>query len=137
MVVPADGPPAGLPRLTLAGLAAHPVALNTVSGTTTTDLWPSGARPAATLEVTNTDEWLIAIAAGRAVGISTTATPGSTTHPSLVYRPLTDAPPVPVVLAWPEGPAHPAVPDLPALARDVLAARGRTEGATGAGRPTP
>ncbi|MFF0014138.1 hypothetical protein [Streptomyces sp. NPDC005374] len=58
----------------------------------------------ATLEVTNTDEWLMAIAAGRAVGISTTATPSNHTHPSLVFRPLVDAPEVPVLLAWREGP---------------------------------
>lgn len=123
-VMSADSPLAALPRVTLADLAAHRIALNTVSGTTTMDLWPAAARPAATLEVTNTDEWLMAIAAGRAVGVSTTATPGNHTHPSLVFRPLVDAPPVPVVLAWREGPGHPAVPDLLALAHTVLASGG-------------
>ncbi|MFI6850306.1 LysR substrate-binding domain-containing protein [Kitasatospora sp. NBC_00085] len=122
VVMPADSPLAALPRITLADLAAHPVALNTVSGTTTTDLWPPTARPVATIEVANTDEWLIAIAAGRAVGVSTSATPGNHTHPSLVYRPLADAPAVPVVLAWREGPGHPAVADLVALAHRVVAA---------------
>ncbi|MFB7620447.1 LysR family transcriptional regulator [Kitasatospora sp. NPDC056181] len=121
VVMPADSPLAALPALTLADLSAHPVALNTVSGTTTADLWPPTARPVATIEVANTDEWLIAIAAGRAVGVSTSATPGNHTHPSLVYRPLADAPAVPVVLAWREGPGHPAVPDLLALAHQVLA----------------
>jgi len=120
-VMSADSPLTALPRVTLADLAAHPIALNTVSGTTTRDLWPATARPAATLEVTNTDEWLMAIAAGRAVGISTTATPSNHTHPLLVFRPLVDAPPVPVVLAWREGPGHPAVPDLLALAHEVVA----------------
>ncbi|MFE7168353.1 LysR family transcriptional regulator [Streptomyces sp. NPDC057616] len=120
VVVPADSPLAALPRITLADLAPHPIALNTVSGTTTTDLWPPSARPAATIEVTNTDEWLLAIAAGRAVGVSTTATPSHHTHPSLSYRPLLDAPPVPVVLAWREGPGHPALPDLLALAHEVV-----------------
>ncbi len=122
VVMPADSPLAALPRVTLADLADHPIALNTVSGTTTVDLWPPTARPVATIEVTNTDEWLIAIAAGRAVGVTTSATPGNHTHPSLVYRPLADAPTVPVVLAWREGLGHPAVPDLLALAREVLAA---------------
>ncbi|MGB8940655.1 MAG: LysR family transcriptional regulator [Streptomyces sp.] len=121
VVMPADSPLAALPRVTLADLAAHPIALNTVSGTTTMDLWPAAARPVATIEVTNTDEWLIAIAAGRAVGVSTTATPSQHTHPSLVFRPLPDAPPVPVTLAWRAGPGHPAVPDLVALAHQVLA----------------
>lgn len=85
------------------------------------DLWPPTARPVVTIEVTNTDEWFIAIAAGRALGVSTSATPSNYTHPSLVYRPLADAPTVPVVLAWREEPGHPAIPDLLALARQVLA----------------
>ncbi|WP_328688718.1 LysR substrate-binding domain-containing protein [Streptomyces phaeochromogenes] len=121
VVMPAGSPLAALPRITLADLAAHPIALNTVSGTTTMDLWPPTARPVVTIEVTNTDEWFIAIAAGRALGVSTSATPSNYTHPSLVYRPLADAPTVPVVLAWREEPGHPAIPDLLALARQVLA----------------
>ncbi|MEU7483995.1 LysR family transcriptional regulator [Streptomyces sp. NPDC042319] len=122
VVMPSDSPLAGLSRVTLADLARHPVALNTVSGTTTLDMWPPTARPVGTIEVSNTDEWLVAIAAGRAVGISTTATPRNHTHPSVVHRPLADAPPVPVVFARREGPGHPAVPDLLALAREVVAA---------------
>ncbi|MER7758219.1 LysR family transcriptional regulator [Streptomyces sp. NPDC097619] len=124
VVVPADSPLAALPRVTLADLAAHPIALNTVSGTTTLDLWPPSARPTVTLEVTNTDEWLMTVAAGRAVGVTTSATQGNHTHPALVYRPLSDAPPVPVSLAWREGPTHPALPALLALAHEVLTQRG-------------
>ncbi|MEU6357136.1 LysR family transcriptional regulator [Streptomyces sp. NPDC047072] len=121
VVMAADSPLTALPEVTLADLVPHRIALNTVSGTTTMDLWPRTARPAATVEVTNTDEWLMAIAAGRAVGISTTATPGNHTHPSLIFRPLADAPPVPVHLAWPEGPTHPALPALVSLAHALLA----------------
>ncbi|GAB2582371.1 LysR substrate-binding domain-containing protein [Streptomyces capparidis] len=121
VVMPADSPLAALPRVALADLTAHPIALNTVSGTTTLDLWPPAARPLRTIEVTNTDEWLIAIAAGRAIGVSTSATPSNHMHPSLVHRPLADAPPVPVVIAWREGTGHPAVPDLVALAHQVVA----------------
>ncbi|WP_406115454.1 hypothetical protein [Kitasatospora purpeofusca] len=76
--VPADSELAGRATLTLADLAARRVALNTVAGTTTLDLWPAGARPPATIEVDNTDEWLTAIAGARAVGVSTAATPGCT-----------------------------------------------------------
>ncbi|MGI5346894.1 LysR family transcriptional regulator [Streptomyces sp. CA-250714] len=109
--------------LTLADLAPWPIALNTVAGTTTLDLWPAAARPRTTIEVINTDEWLTTIAAGRAVGISTSATPGLHTHPAIVYRPLTDAPPVPLFLAWHRDiPTHPAIPALVRLAREVLAA---------------
>ncbi|MFI0773948.1 LysR family transcriptional regulator [Streptomyces sp. NPDC021212] len=123
VVMPADSPLAALPRVTLADLAAHPIAVNTVSGTTTMDLWPPTARPVATIEVTNTDEWLIAIAAGRAVGISTSATPSHHTHPKLVFRPLMDAPAIPVALAWREGLGHPAIPNLVALAHQVIGRR--------------
>ncbi|MFD9907917.1 LysR family transcriptional regulator [Streptomyces sp. NPDC059063] len=121
VVMAADSPLAGLDRVTLTDLAAHPVALNTVSGTTTLDLWPPDARPTATIEVTNTDEWLIAVAAGRAVGVTTAATPSNHAHPSLVYRLLEDTPPVPLVLAWREGGGHPAIRDLVTLAHEVLA----------------
>ncbi|MEV5981874.1 LysR substrate-binding domain-containing protein [Streptomyces sp. NPDC052114] len=121
VVMPTDSPLTELARITLADLAAHTIAVNTVSGTTTTELWPPTARPVGTIEVTNTDEWLMAIAAGRAVGISTAATPSNHAHPSLVYRPLADAPTVPVFLAWRAAFVHPAVPDLLTLARQLLA----------------
>ncbi|WP_107484319.1 LysR family transcriptional regulator, partial [Streptomyces sp. NRRL B-24572] len=65
--LPDDHPLAGRPRLVLGDLADETVVLNTVSGTTTLSLWPATARPAATLTVANTDDWLTAIAAGRAV----------------------------------------------------------------------
>ncbi|MFF4407260.1 LysR family transcriptional regulator [Streptomyces sp. NPDC001262] len=123
-VVPADSDLADRSTLTLADLAPWPLALNTVAGTTTLDLWPTTARPTTTIEVTNTDEWLTAVAAGRAVGISTTATPRLHTHPTITYRPLTDAPPVPLVLAWRRGaPAHPAIPALVRLAHELVAER--------------
>ncbi|MCD9877923.1 hypothetical protein [Streptomyces guryensis] len=65
------------------------------------------------------------------MGISTTATPSDHTHPSLVFRPLVDAPPVPLVLARREGPGHPAVPALRGLAHEVptSGAAGRRGGA--------
>ncbi|MCF2526582.1 LysR family transcriptional regulator [Yinghuangia soli] len=119
--MPADSPLAALPRVTLADLAAHPIALNVVFGSTTLDLWPPDARPAAVLEVANTDEWLVAIAAGRAVGVSTSATPVNHNNPALVYRPLVDAPPVPLALAWRQEPGHPGIPALLELAHQVIA----------------
>lgn len=123
-VVPADSDLAARDTLTLADLTPWPIALNTVAGTTTLDLWSTAARPEVVIEVTNTDEWLTAIAAGRAVGISTSATPRMHTHPAIAYRPLTDAPPVPLVLAWHRGaPAHPAIPDLIRLAHELVGER--------------
>ncbi|MFF0449702.1 LysR family transcriptional regulator [Streptomyces sp. NPDC004609] len=117
--VTSDGPLAALPRLTLADLASGPVLVNPVSGITTLDLWPPDARPAATVTVTNTDDWLAAIAAGRGAGVSAASTAKLHPHPGVTFRPLPDAPPVPVLLAHRAGPAHPALPYLVALAREL------------------
>jgi hypothetical protein len=38
----------------------------------------------------------------------------------VAYLPLTDAPDITVHLAWRTPPSHPAVPDLIALAREVV-----------------
>ncbi|SDM91645.1 LysR family transcriptional regulator [Streptomyces wuyuanensis] len=117
--VTSDGPLARLASLTLADLASVPVVLNTVSGLTTPDLWPEGARPVTTLTVGNTDDWLTAIAAGRGAGASAASTAEMHPHPGVTYRPLTDAPPVPVLLAWRAAAPHPALGALAELAREL------------------
>ncbi len=119
--VTADGPLAAHPSLELADLADGPVVLNTVSGTTTVDLWPPGARPAATLTVGNTDDWLTAIAAGRGSGVSTASTAELHPHAGVAYVPLDDAPGVPVLLARRDAPGHPKLPQLVSLAREIIA----------------
>jgi DNA-binding transcriptional LysR family regulator len=119
--VPADSALAGRPSLTLADLADQRVALNPISGTTTPDLWPHSTGPASTVTVANTDDWLATIAAGRAVGITSSATASLHPHPTVAYLPLTDTPDITVHLAWRQPPSHPAVPDLIAFAREVVA----------------
>ncbi|MEV5580778.1 LysR family transcriptional regulator [Streptomyces parvus] len=119
--VTADGPLAARASLRLADLAGGPVVLNTVSGTTTADLWPPHARPAATLTVGNTDDWLTAIAAGRGSGVSTASTADLHPYAGVVYVPLDDAPAVPVLLARRDAPGHPALPRLVSLAREIIA----------------
>lgn len=121
--VPTDSELATRPApLTLADLRGHPIALNTVSGLTTLDLWPEEIRPdpASTVRVANTDDWLGVIAAGGAVGASTVATAEIHQHPGVVYRPLAGTAPVPVLLIWRDGPGHPAIPELVRLACDML-----------------
>ncbi|MFE0653440.1 LysR family transcriptional regulator [Streptomyces sp. NPDC059534] len=118
--LPADSPLADRPRLALGDLTGETVVLNTVSGTTTLALWPSAARPAATLTVANTDDWLTAIAAGRGIGVSSASTAALHPHPGVAYRPMTDAPALPVVLAWRDAFAHPATGALVAMARDIV-----------------
>ncbi|MFF5566035.1 LysR family transcriptional regulator [Streptomyces sp. NPDC012623] len=117
--IPADDPLAARDTLTLADLVSRPVMVNTVSGTTTRALWPPDAGPLTTRTVANTDDWLTAIAAGRGVGVTGTSTAAVHPHPGIAYRPLTDAPPLPVRLAWRRETTHPALPHLIALAREL------------------
>jgi hypothetical protein len=71
------------------------------------DLWPAAARPA--IEYTgDIDDWLTAIATGRYVGVTPESTVTQYPRPGIAYRPLRDAPPVPVRLAWWRDDAHPA-----------------------------
>ncbi|MCX4730372.1 LysR family transcriptional regulator [Streptomyces sp. NBC_01363] len=118
--VAADGPLADHAALRLADLVGETIVLNTVSGTTTIDLWPPDAQPTATLTVANTDDWLTAIAAGRGVGVSAASTADMHPHSGVTYHPLVDAPPVPVLLARRDVPGHPALPALAALAREIV-----------------
>ncbi|MFI2778007.1 LysR family transcriptional regulator [Streptomyces sp. ALB3] len=124
--VAADGPLAARTSLSLADLTGGAVVLNTVSGATTPGLWPPHARPAATLTVANTDDWLAAIAAGRGSGVSGASTAQMHPHGGVAYVPLDDAPPLPVLLARRDGPGHPAFPRLAALAREIVAREQRT-----------
>ncbi|WP_093874702.1 LysR family transcriptional regulator [Streptomyces sp. TLI_105] len=121
--LPADNPLADRPRLALDDLAGETVVLNTVSGTTTLALWPPAARPTATLTVANTDDWLTAIAAGRGIGVSSVSTAALHPHPGVTYRPLPDAPPLPVLLAWRDAFPHPATEALVTMAREIVSGR--------------
>jgi DNA-binding transcriptional LysR family regulator len=118
--VPTDSPLAARASLALADLADQTVAISTISGTTTLELWPVSTRPTGTMPVANVDDWLAAIAAGRAVGVTAQATAGMHPYPGVAYVPLTDAPDLPVVLAWADPPTHPAIADLVRLAREVV-----------------
>ena len=120
--VPADSTLARRRSLRLHDLAGNPLVLNTVSGTTRLDLWPEGSRPTSRVEVSNTDDWLATIAAGRGVGVTPTATPTMYANAGVAFVPLVDAPPVDVWLAWRDPPTHPMVPDLLAAATELLAA---------------
>lgn len=110
--VPADSALTARDDLVLADLTDCTVVLNTVSGTTTVQLWPDAAHPASTLEVANTDDWLAAIAAGRGVGVSSAATAEMHSYPGVAYRPLADAPALPLHLVWSEPPAHTKITEL-------------------------
>jgi len=76
------------------------IAVDPLSGTTTPDLWPPDAGPAATRSVGGIEDWLTLIAAGQAIGISSEATARQHLRPGVVYRTVRDAQPIAVWLAW-------------------------------------
>ena len=86
--------------LTMNDFTGRTVAVDPLTGTTTPDLWPPGAGPAATREVGGIEDWLTLIAAGQAIGISSEATAQQHLRPGVVYRPVRDAQPIAVWLAW-------------------------------------
>lgn len=91
----------------LADFAGRVIGVDHLTGTTSEDLWPGRDRPAGTREARGVDEWLTLIAAGQAVGITSEATVRQHPRPGVVYRPVGDAPPVPVTLAWWRDDPHP------------------------------
>lgn len=89
------------------------------TGTTTADLWPADARPA--LEYTqDIDDWLATIATGRRVGVTPQSTTTQYRRDGIVYRPLKDAPPVPVNFIWRRHDPHPATFAAVALLSDLM-----------------
>ena len=108
--------------LRLAEISQRTLAIDRRTGTTTPDLWPSGAAPA--IEYTgDIDDWLAAIATGRCVGITPESTVAQYPRPGVIYRPMRDAPPVPVHLVWWRDDTHPATIAAVALLTDLY--RGR------------
>jgi DNA-binding transcriptional LysR family regulator len=92
----------------LADFAGRTVGLSSRTGTTTLDLWEPGQGPLTVRDTRSVDEWLTLIAAGQAVGMTSEATVAQYPRPGVVYRPVRDAPPMPVWLAWwkDEPPVH-------------------------------
>lgn len=87
----------------LGDLAGRTLAVDERTGSTTTDLWPPSAAPAATRPIHGVEDWLTLIASGRAVGVTAEATAHQHPRPGVAYRRVRDAPPVPVWLAWRRG----------------------------------
>ena len=106
--------------LSLADLADQVVALSPSAGTTTLELWPRESRPTRVVEVTNADEWLLAIASGEAVGVTAASTAVQHPHPGVRFVPLPDVPDLTVSLVWPTHGAHPALADFVAVVHRCL-----------------
>ncbi len=89
------------------------IAIDTVTGTTSAALWPEGSGPTAVRHIRGIEEWLAAIASGRALGVSSAATVWQHPRPGVTYRRMSGVPPVAVTLAW-------RTSDPPPLAQDLV-----------------
>ena len=119
--LPAEHELAGRRALRMADFADRTVALDTATGTTTTDLWPPDRAPGSWREVRGTDEWLTVIAAGRAIGLTSQATAAQYSRRGVVFRPVRDAPPVEVLLIWWREDPPSVLDELLALVREAYA----------------
>lgn len=104
----ADDPLARRRSVRLAELTGRTLLVDRRTGTTTLDLWPPDARPAVE-ETHDVDDWLTVIAAGRGIGVTAESTAHQYPRPGVVYRPVRDAEPVAVRLAWWRDEPHPAL----------------------------
>ena len=103
----ADDPWAARRSLRLAELSGRVLVIDRRTGTTGPDLWPPGQCPAIEY-IGDVDDWLTAITTGRYIGVTPESTVTQYPRPGVVYRPLRDAPPVPVRLVWWRDDVHPA-----------------------------
>jgi DNA-binding transcriptional LysR family regulator len=105
----ADDPWSRRRSIRLAEISERTLLIDRRTGSTTTDLWTPQARPA--VEYTNdVDDWLTVIATGRCVGVTPEGTVDQYPRPGIAFRPLRDAPPLAVRLAWWRDDPHPATP---------------------------
>lgn len=91
----------------LSDLGGRTLLIDRRTGTTTTELWPPDCRPT-TEEIHDIDDWLTAIGSGRCVGVTAESTANQYPRPGIVYRPVRDAEPIAVRLAWWRDDPHPA-----------------------------
>jgi DNA-binding transcriptional LysR family regulator len=104
----ADDPLAPRRSVRLAELTGRTLWVDRRTGTTTPELWPAESRPAVE-ETHDVDDWLTVIAAGRGIGVTAESTAHQYPRPGVVYRPVRDAEPVAVRLAWWRDDPHPAL----------------------------
>ena len=105
--VPASHSLASASEVSLSDLVNETLIVVSVTGTTTLDLWPEAPRPLIGADLTNIDDWLIAIAASTGIGMTPASTATLHPHPDVRFIPIRDAPTVPLVLVWPRSNPHP------------------------------
>lgn len=95
-----DDPLAPRRSVSLAQIATLPVAMDLRTGSTTLDLWPEQGRPPEVIPIHDIDDWLTVIGSGAARGITAASTAHQYRRRGVAYRPVRDAPMVPVYVAW-------------------------------------
>ncbi|MFJ3308942.1 LysR family transcriptional regulator [Streptomyces sp. NPDC086549] len=114
----ADDPLARRRSVRLADLAGRILLVDRRTGTSTPELWPPDSRPVVE-ETHDVDDWLTVIAAGRCIGVTAESTANQYPRPGVVYRPVRDAEPVAVRLAWWRDDPHPALQAVIELLSDL------------------
>lgn len=124
-VVAADDPLVG--SVVLADLLPRTIAVDRRTGSTSESLWSGQPTTPRMLEIDEVEDWLDLIAAGAAVGVTSAATLEHQPRGDLRAVPISDAPELPVALAWAGGHRTPVVDELAELLRGLYAAA-RTSG---------
>ncbi|TWF95934.1 DNA-binding transcriptional LysR family regulator [Saccharopolyspora dendranthemae] len=83
----------------LSDLAERTVLLDRRAGSTTPQLWPDDRQPSFE-DTADVDDWLTSVSSGRVVGITSEATLTQYRRSGVVFRPVRDAPPLPVRVIW-------------------------------------
>lgn len=100
-VFPSDDPVWARRRsLRMRDFVSRTVLSDTRTGTTTRALWDGGPSPERFVESTDLEDWLNGIATGIGVGITAEATAAQHSRPGVNFRPITDAPRIPVRIIW-------------------------------------
>ncbi|MDF0532094.1 LysR family transcriptional regulator [Tsukamurella sp. 8F] len=106
LAVSARSPLATMPGVRWPDLAAHPLVVNTRTGTTRPDNWPDSDPDREIVTCINFDEWLELVGADRGIGAVPAIAVERAPHPDVVYRELPDIPDSRVYLGWRRAPSR-------------------------------
>src|SRR5262245_13333669 len=123
--VATDDPLARRRQPRLADLVGRVLAVDPLSGSATTAMWPESNRPELA-DIHELDDWLDVIAAGRCVGVTTESTTTQYRRQGIIFRRLRDAPPVPVRLLWWRDDVHPATSHVIGLLTELYRSPARS-----------